>query len=715
MSISRILLIRVLALIALVAAFSSCNESKYITDDDLVLKKVRVLSNTTDVQPSVYRQYVKQQPSTRMFGMVKYPPVAYNENKTQMSVEDMTQMMQNQGYLHARTLVDTVHRKERDLEITYILDAGEPFFIRSLRYDIEDTELLADRSSLLDETILHVGDQFSVDRLDEERKRITAYLNQRGYYHFNKDFISFSVDSVKGSKELDVTMHLLQYRANNNEALRNHPSYHIGKVNFLPGDSTGLHIRLHQLHDNTWLREGEVYNSENLRQTYGNFGRLQAVRYTNIRLRERPDTTLIDCDVQLMTQRPSLISFTPEGTNTAGDLGAAATLSYQNRNLFRGSELLSIELRGAYEAIRGLEGYQNNDFVEYGGEVRLQFPRLVLPFASHSYVTRVRATSELLFSANRQSRPEFRRQVTRAMWRYTWHKIGNSETQLRWDVLDINYIRMPWISQTFKENYLDDPTNRNAILRYNYQDLFIMRMGASASVRKGNTAYKFNVESAGNVLGAVMPLLGGTKNDEGYYRLFNVAYAQYLKMDVDMSHLIRLDNSNELAMHFGLGVACPYGNSSILPYEKRYFSGGANSVRGWSVRGLGPGKFKGTDGRIDFINQTGDVKLDMSVELRTFLFWKFYSAFFIDAGNIWTLRDYKDQPGGQFKFSEFYKQIAVAYGLGLRMNFSYFFLRFDAGMKAINPAYENSKQHYAIIHPKLSRDFAFHFAVGMPF
>lgn len=708
-------LIRLIAIIISMVAFSSCNESKYLTDDDLVLKKVRVLSNTDDLQPSVYKQYVKQIPSTRMFGLIKYPPIAYNENLTRFSEEDMTQMMQNQGYLQAHTYVDTLRKGGKNIELSYILDPREPFFIKSIKYDIEDTELNQSRQPLLDETMLHVGDRFNVDRLDEERKRITAYLNQRGYYHFNKDFINFSVDSVRGSKELDVTMHLLQYRANNNEPLRNHPSYHIGMVRFLPGDSTGIHLRQHQLEDNTWLREGELYNAENLRQTYGNFGRLQAIKYTNIRLHERPDTTLIDCDVQLMAHRPSLISFTPEGTNTAGDLGAAATLSYQNRNLFRGSELLSVELRGAYEAIRGLEGYQNDDYVEFGSEVRLQFPRLVLPFASHRYLTRVRATSELAFSFNRQSRPEFRRQVTRATWRYTWHKIGNSDTQLKWDVMDVNYIRMPWISQTFKENYLDDPTNRNAILRYNYQDLFIMRMGASATVHRGNTAYKFNVESAGNLLGVMMPLLGGSKNEKGYYRLFNVAYAQYVKMDVDLSHLIKIDNSNELAMHLGLGVACPYGNSTILPYEKRYFSGGANSVRGWSVRGLGPGSFKGNDGRIDFINQTGDVKLDMSVELRTFLFWKFYSAFFIDAGNIWTLRNYKEQPGGQFRFPEFYKQIAVAYGLGLRLNFSYFFLRFDAGMKAINPAYENSHEHYSIIHPKISRDFAFHFAVGMPF
>ena len=170
-----------------------------------------------------------------------------------------------------------------------------------------------------------------------------------------------------------------------------------------------------------------------------------------------------------------------------------------------------------------------------------------------------------------------------------------------------------------------------------------------------------------------------------------------------------------MVLHAGLGVAYPYGNSNILPFEKRYFSGGANSVRGWSVRELGPGKFRGTDGNIDFINQTGDLRLDLNAEYRTHLFWKFDGAVFVDAGNIWTLRAYEEQPGGQFKVSEFYKQIAMAYGLGLRLNFDYFIIRMDMGMKGVNPVYEVSKEHYPILHPDFSRDFTFHFAVGLPF
>ena len=317
-------------------------------------------------------------------------------------------------------------------------------------------------------------------------------------------------------------------------------------------------------------------------------------------------------------------------------------------------------------------------------------------------------------SYNSQNRPEFHRRVFSTTWRYRWNAPWQ-RSSYRIDLPDLNYVYMPWISPTFKQDYLDNATNRNAILRYNYEDLFIMKVGFGYSYNGRYSSFRANVETAGNALTLASNLWGSAKNSNGQRTLFNIAFAQYAKGDFDYTRVLNLDRNNALAIHAALGIAYPYGNSNVLPFEKRYFSGGANSVRGWSVRGLGPGRFKGTNGRIDFINQTGDMKIDLSIEYRTALFWKFNGALFVDAGNIWTLREYADQPGGQFHIDRFYEEMAVAYGLGLRLNFDYFILRFDMGMKAVNPAYENKKQHFPILHPDLSRDFAFHFAVGMPF
>ena len=562
--------------------------------------------------------------------------------------------------------------------------------------------------------MLKPGMRFTVEALDNERKRISNLLIDDGYFRFNKDFIHFSADTITGSKDIGVTLHLMNYKANSNAPETPHSRYEIRKINYLSNDSDRIHLRHQVLLNATALKEGSPYSASALQRTYNNFARLQAVKYTNIRFVEAPDSGMLDCNIQISTNKPSTISFQPEGTNTAGDLGAAASLTYTNRNLFRGSEQLSIELRGAYEAITGLEGYQDQNYQEYSIESKLVFPRFVAPLLSKNFRRRQTANTEYSVAWDLQNRPEFHRRVFSMAWRYRWAE-PRHHLNWRFDLLDLNYVYMPWISETFKRDYLDDVDNRNAILRYNYEDIFIMKMGFGLTYSDGIDAFRLNVESSGNLLSAFSKALNFKINSQGQRTFINIAYAQYAKADFDYTHLVHFDDRNVLALHAGIGVAYPYGNSKVLPFEKRYFSGGANSVRGWGVRELGPGGYKGNDGRIDFINQTGDMKLDLNAEYRTPLFWKFEGALFVDAGNIWTLRKYDEQPNGQFKLDKFYKQIAAAYGMGLRLNFDYFILRFDMGMKAINPAYESGDEHWAIIHPKLSRDFAFHFAVGLPF
>ena len=562
--------------------------------------------------------------------------------------------------------------------------------------------------------MLKPGMRFTVEALDNERKRISNLLIDDGYFRFNKDFIHFSADTITGRKDIGVTLHLMNYKANSNAPETPHSRYEIRKINYLSNDSDRIHLRHQVLLNATALKEGSPYSASALQRTYNNFARLQAVKYTNIRFVEAPDSGMLDCNIQISTNKPSTISFQPEGTNTAGDLGAAASLTYTNRNLFRGSEQLSIELRGAYEAITGLEGYQDQNYQEYSIESKLVFPRFVAPLLSKNFRRRQTANTEYSVAWDLQNRPEFHRRVFSMAWRYRWAE-PRHHLNWRFDLLDLNYVYMPWISETFKRDYLDDVDNRNAILRYNYEDIFIMKMGFGLTYSDEVDAFRLNVESSGNLLSAFSKALNLKINSQGQRTFINIAYAQYAKADFDYTHLVRFDDRNVLALHAGIGVAYPYGNSKVLPFEKRYFSGGANSVRGWGVRELGPGGYKGNDGRIDFINQTGDMKLDLNAEYRTPLFWKFEGALFVDAGNIWTLRKYDEQPNGQFKLDKFYKQIAAAYGMGLRLNFDYFILRFDMGMKAINPAYESGDEHWAIIHPKLSRDFAFHFAVGLPF
>ena len=727
---------------------AGCSASKYVQEGEYILNKVEVKSDSAAYDAGALKQYVRQKEKPKLFSLFHNPfskkPVVYDTLQAQLSCRDLLTAMQNQGFLHAGvTLQTTIHGQEKTdsiaeksrkkapkLDVTYLLHPGEPFRIGKVEYDIEDKNI--QQIMQLDNPEnqkLKPGMRFTVDALDAERKRIANRLLDDGYFRFNKDFIQFSADTIAGQKDIAVTLNLLKYKANSNAPETDHPRYEIRNISYLSNDSDRIHLRHRVLLNATALEEGKPYSASALQRTYNNFARLQAVKYTNIRFSEVvddkidsiPDNTsdstmnrLLDCHIQISTNKPSTISFQPEGTNTAGDLGAAASLTYTNRNLFRGSEQLSIQLRGAYEAITGLEGYQDQNYQEYSVEGKVVFPRFMAPFLSSSFRKRQTANSELSVSWDLQNRPEFHRRVFSTAWRYRWTE-PRHHLAWRFDLLDLNYVYMPWISETFKRDYLDDVDNRNAILRYNYEDLFIMKMGFGLTYSDGVDAFRLNVESAGNLLSGFSKTLGFKINAQGQRTFLNIAYAQYAKLDFDYTHLIRFDDRNALALHADLGVAYPYGNSTVLPFEKRYFSGGANSVRGWGVRELGPGGYKGNDGRIDFINQTGDLKFDLNAEYRTSLFWKFEGALFVDAGNIWTLRNYADQPNGQFKIDKFYKQIAAAYGMGIRLNFDYFILRFDMGMKAINPAYESGDEHWAIIHPKLSRDFAFHFAVGLPF
>lgn len=732
---------KIVSTLIIVVTISACSASKFIPEGSYLLDDIKIKSDTKNIETSQLEPYIRQKGNSKWFSLFKVPlgtyalsgrdttkwinrklqalgegPVLFDSLQAEQTCNDLSNVLHGMGYIKAQVDYALKREKKKKVKVIYNLHPGKRYHISSINYDIQDKNIDSVlKNKKFHSTNLRIGMPFMVSVLDNEREHITDFLNNNGYVNFHKDFISYSADTISGSTDIDITLHLHKFISGNGEEETEHKQYTIGKINYhANGDFDKIPLRKSVLEENTIIEAGKLYNTDELQKTYNRFGRLPIVKYTNIKFTERPDSNILDCNIGISTNKINSISFQPEGTNTAGDLGAAVSLTYENRNIFRGAETFSIKLRGAFEAITGLEGYQNQDYEEYSLEAKLLFPRFVVPFLSKKFKKQSTAMSELTVSYNMQNRPEFHRRVFTASWRYRWNDISGKKSY-KFDLIDLNYIYMPWISTTFKEEYLDDVNNRNSILRYNYEDLFIMKLGFGMSFNNGDEAYKINVETSGNFLSGISHLLRSKRNEDNQYTLFNIAFAQYVKGDFDYTKIIMFDRNNSLALHAGLGIAYPYGNSKILPFEKRYFSGGANSVRGWSVRGLGPGKFKGTNGAIDFINQTGDIKLDLNIELRSFLFWKVYGAAFIDAGNIWTIRAYEEQPGGQFRFKDFYKQIAVAYGLGIRFNFDFFILRFDMGMKAINPAYNSNNEHYAIFHPDFSRDFAFHFAVGLPF
>ncbi|MCZ2589037.1 BamA/TamA family outer membrane protein [Bacteroides fragilis] len=761
-------------LLYLALSLASCSATKFVPDGSYLLDEVKIHTDNKEIKPSDMRLYVRQNPNSKWFSTIKTQlyvynwsgrdstkwfnrflrkigdaPVIYNESDAIRSQEEIAKAVQNLGYMGA-SVKRTTKTKKKKLKLFYEITSGKPYIVRTLKYDISDKKIAEYLRNDSTQSMLREGMLFDVNVLDAERQRITDYLLCNGYYKFNKDYITYTADTARNTHQVDLTLHLLPYKTYVGDTPKEHFQYKINKINFITdydvlqssalssieiNDSLyyngfpiyykdKLYLRPKVLVDNLRFASGDLYDERNVQKTYTYFGRLSALKYTNIRFFETQngDSTQLNCYVMLTKSKHKSISFELEGTNSAGDLGAAASVSFQHRNLFRGSETFMVKFRGAYEAISGLQpGYKNHNYTEYGVETSINFPNFLFPFLTSDFKRRIKATTEFGLQYNYQLRPEFSRTIASASWSYKW--MQKQKIQHRIDLLDISYLYLPWISSQFQEDYINKDKD-NYILKYNYENRLIVRMGYNYSYNSAGGALVNNTittnsysiragfESAGNILYGISKMINMRKNKDGEYAILGIPYAQYLKGDFDFAKNIIIDHRNSLAFHAGIGIAVPYGNAKVVPFEKRYFSGGANSVRGWSVRNLGPGSFAG-DG--NFMNQSGDIKLDASIEYRTRLFWKFRGAAFIDAGNIWTIREYENQPGGVFEFDKFYKQIAVAYGLGLRLDLDFFVLRFDGGMKAINPKYKKAKERYPIIHPRFSRDFAFHFAVGYPF
>lgn len=263
----------------------------------------------------------------------------------------------------------------------------------------------------------------------------------------------------------------------------------------------------------------------------------------------------------------------------------------------------------------------------------------------------------------------------------------------------------------------------NPILKASYEEQMIVRTAYNVSytnVSSGQLPPRlpFRVRAGIEVAGylpRIVAAMGGTrKNTSGREMFLGIPYAEYVKTDFDFAPAYRWNDKNTLAGHIALGMAYPYGNSIVLPFEKRYYGGGANGVRGWSTRTLGPGTYNNDSLGYDFANKTGDIKLDMSLEFRRKLTKLFELAGFVDVGNVWTIKDYNSQPGGYFSWNSFYKELAAAYGMGIRLDLNFLLLRVDLGMKAHNPALPEG-QRWTIFSPDFHRDFAFHFAIGYPF
>lgn len=717
---------------------TACSVTRHIPEDREVVSRVRVVVDGQTSSQTALLQSVRERPYHRTFGFLPVAAWMWHSDTTTVwhrwrnkigtaptldsqqgrarTSRQMERVMDQQGYTQAQ-VSSSVESRGRKARVTYHIRRGIPRRIASVDWEIQDERLrpIIEEDQKRAQQALRKGALIDRQMLDAERSRLTSLMRNHGYWDFNKEDVRFVADTIADVRDADLTVIVGGQ----------HPVYEIGEVRFLGNDGQPQDvIRPKVVEENCYIVAGERYKEQNVLDTYKAMSRLHVLKYVNIRFEPRDSVPVLDAVITMMPNTPNSLQFEVDGTNTSGDLGFAASVTYRHRNIFHGSEAYTATVKGGYESLSGnLSDLVNDSYQEYSFQNTFDFPKFLAPFVSQEQRRKWRASTAVSAGFSYQRRPEYTRTIVQAGYSYKWTTQQRRQTRHTLDVIDLSYVNLPKRSESFLKiiqkagpiSYSSYSSHLIMAAAYNVYmgNATTSMMNSRPSAPRDFWALRLNPEVAGNVLYGLASTTGFRQKD-AQYQVFGLPFEQYVRMDADWSYNQYLTDRSRLAYHLAGGVAVPYGNSDVMPFEKRYYSGGANSVRGWSVRTLGPGRYRSDNASLDYFNQCGDVRLDASVELRSKLFWKFEFAAFLDAGNVWTLRSYDSQPGGAFS-NNFYREIAAAWGLGLRLVTDFVILRLDLGVKAYDPTLERRSDRCVVGDPLSAVNRTIHFAVGYPF
>ena len=736
--------------------FASCSTTKNIPEGQYLYKKAIINVDTKALDADEFSTFLVQNPSEHVVGMWIYnwagsdstkwinrwlhrignKPVVYSRNLAEQSASEMELELNNKGYLNAYVIVSDTTKKKK-ATATFDIVSNNPHRIRNYKIELDNkrADSLVSGWKSRNRSKLHEGAIFDMTALEDERATLSSYLRNRGYYSAAVPFFHYYADTALRSNQVDLLLSLRDsteirpYYIRNVSIVSGHDSF--GLSSFTVEDTATVNgltilydntrfLRPAMLSYNTFVRPGQLYNENRTDRTYEALSSLGVIQRATITYDEVTvnDTAMLDCNIYLASGNLHGIQVGVDGTNKAGDLGIAGNISYSHYNFFNGAEVFNVKLRGDYEFMTGNTDTISNgrSYYALGVETSLKFPQVHLPFLKSRLRNFSNINTQYTIAFDMQRRPEYQRNFFNLSWKFSWSNRARTLSQSL-GILNINYVTMPWTSDRFQA-YLDQSVN--SLTRFSYEDIFtagitynLILNSPSRRARRSSYTFRFGFESSGNLLNGLFSLSNAEKSANGQYTIWGNPFAQYVKGDVDYSRVSRFSRKNSLATRIGVGVALPYGNSTILPFEKRYYAGGPNNVRGWKTRYLGPGAYSGSGS--DIAIHTGDINLIMNVEFRHKLFDYLEVATFVDAGNIWTIRDYSNQPDGLFRFSDFYKEIAIGAGIGLRIDLSFLIIRLDAGKRVYDPAKPVGSDRWTFFSGGLKPNSAFYFAIGYPF
>ena len=764
--------------IALIYGLSGCSATRKIPDGQHLLNRVDVVVDDGRVSGSSLKDYLSQQPNTRVFGMklhmrmynlprrtennnaigrwlkrIGEPPVLLDTNLVADDAHNVLMYLHSKGY-YAATVNSDVRYNGKKANVLYTVHADRPYTVAELSQQIDDPNIDRELKRQADRSVIELGGNFDIDVLQEERERVETALRNRGYFNFSRTLVRFDADTTLGDRQVALRMSIRRPMESDGATGSPFRRYSINQVQIFPRfdpmemmskqvvsnlDTASLNgidyvyyddagIEFDVLERFCRIKPGSMYSTWLTTRTRDRLSTLKMYRYVDINFQEDttraglpPDSGLLNCSMRLTQNVLQMYNIEPVFTSsTSGSVGGEATVTYQHRNLFRGAVVFDARLRGMFETNAdkqnaSLDITRSRWTREYGLSVGFSFPRYMGPFHRRDFIARSNINTQVTASMSYQNRPQFIRTMLSNLYGYTWS--SSRFVSHVFNPLEINLIRIHDISGDFQARL------QNSILKYIYMDQIVTVSSygltfSNRTSRRPNYMYlRFNVELSGNLLSAAYKAFGAKRDSvDGTYKMFGIGFSQFVRTDANFTFTQTVNQRNSLAYRAFFGIGIPYGNSKALPFEKRYYAGGANSIRAWQARDVGPGSAYQND---RYPNQSADLRLEFNVEYRFRLVSKLEGALFVDAGNVWSL-PHADIPEAEtFSFSRFYREMAVGSGLGLRLNLSVLVIRADFGYKIYDPAKnpdEPFKPWIPVQHDfSWSKHVNFNFGIGYPF
>ena len=690
---------------------------------------------------AVYNKYAKSEKKfgrwmRRKFGT---PPVLLSQVAPETRALVAKNLLRANGYFDAEVAYGIIPQKNPlKAKLSYIVTPGKLYTIDTVKY----VGYPAFADSLIRATVaesgLKPGGPFTTAALDAERARLTTLFRNNGYYFYSSGYSVFLADSVSNPGKVEVRV---QPAEGIPDAARR--KWYLGKLRvnlrrtmgeqltdsfvhrylsiYFAGRSVGkkIPIRPGAVLRDVKLRPRQPFSQEAYLESSNNVNSLGMFSLADFSF--APRDTSATCDTLDMTlncvlDKPYDGSIEANYTLKSNDrTGPGLVFGLTKRNAFRGAEKLEVNLRGSYEWQTGKKVDGNSSKInsyEYGADVSIEYPRLETPFKLFRR-HRFAATPSTLFSlsGNVLNRADYFKMLTvTGAVTYKFQTSANSMHELSPFLLD--YTMLNRTTAAF-----DSIMDANPAIYVSMRNQFVPKIKytytyTSPAGYRNPVAWELSLTEAGNVV-ALGYMAAGKKFNAKEKDLFGNPFAQFLKVNTSLRKTWSLGQKSQLVGHVAAGVLWAYGNSSRGPYGEQFYVGGANSIRAFTIRSIGPGKYVAPSSTYSYLDQTGDIKLEMNLEWRFNLFGSLYGALFLDAGNIWLMEKDENRPDAEFRFDTFWKQLATGTGLGLRYDLDFFVLRLDLGV-ALHVPYDTSKSGYYNI-PKFSDGLGLHFAIGYPF